>query len=342
MKFLLPFLVFITSFSWAQTGGENAFPLLNLGFSARAVGLGNDFISAKDQDVSLGVLNPSLLNEKMHTGAGFNHAILSGGINYGMAAYAHKLLGGVFAAHVRYLDYGKMLRTTIDGQVIGSFQPFEAVIGVGYGRQLNKSISVGANFNVITSSLENYGAFGLSLDLAGTYTNAKENLLVTALFKNAGVQVKKYTDTDRVPLPAELQMAISYKLEHAPFRFSLLAHHLNKWDITYNDPNLKPTKDPLTGDSIPVPTAGFGEKLFRHFTPQVEIIIADVVHLRTAFDYHRRQEMKLESRPGVAGFSFGLGLFFKRFSIDYGFSVYSRAGFNNMISLSTHLSKWKK
>jgi len=137
-------------------------------------------------------------------------------------------------------------------------------------------------------------------------------------------------------------MAFSYKLNHAPFRFSLLAHHLNKWDITYNDPNLKPTIDQLTGDTIPVKYAGFGEKLARHFTYQVEILISKNIHLRGGFDYHRRQEMKLEERPGMAGFTMGLGLYFKKISIDYGFSIYSRAGFNNMLTLSTNLSHWRK
>jgi hypothetical protein len=50
----------------------------------------------------------------------------------------------------------------------------------------------------------------------------------------------------------------------------------------------------------------------------------------------------LEQRPGVAGFTFGVGLYFKRISIDYGFSVFSRAGFNNMLTLSTNLSRWRK
>jgi hypothetical protein len=108
------------------------------------------------------------------------------------------------------------------------------------------------------------------------------------------------------------------------------------------DPTLKPTIDPLTGDTIPVKYAGFGEKLARHFSYSVEILISKNIHIRGGFDYQRRQEMKLIQRPGIAGFTFGVGLYFKKFTIDYGFSVFSRAGFNNMLTFSTNLSLWKK
>jgi len=52
--------------------------------------------------------------------------------------------------------------------------------------------------------------------------------------------------------------------------------------------------------------------------------------------------LKLLQRPGLAGFSLGAGLYFKRFSIDYGLSVFSKAGFNNMLTLTTNFDKWKK
>lgn len=334
--------IFFSCVTLAQTGGTTTFALLDLTYNARAAGLGNDFISAKDQDINLGIANPSLYNEKMHTTLSMNQALMAGGINYGQVAYGHKLKGGLLGTSIRYVNYGEFRRTDIAGLDQGSFSPFECIVGVGYGKQLNPRISVGANVNLIYSQLESYNAYGAAIDLAGTYTNKSDNFLLTALVKNAGMQFNNYYTKERDPLPAEFQLAASYKLSHAPFRFSILAHHLNKWDITYVDPTLKPTIDPLTGDSIPVEYAGFGEKLARHFTYQVEILITKNIHLRTGFDYQRRQEMKLEQRPGIAGFTFGVGLYFKKISIDYGFSAFSRAGFNNMLTLSTNLSRWKK
>lgn len=334
--------IFTAGIAISQTGGTTTFALLNLTYNARSAGLANDFISVKDQDINMGVANPSLYNEKMHNSLSFNQALMAGGINYGQVAYGRKFKGGFAASSIRYVNYGEFRRTEINGTDLGSFNPFECIIGVGYGKQLNPRISVGSNLNLIYSQLESYSAFGVAIDLAGTYTNKSENFLFTAMVKNAGYQFDGYTEKQHDQLPAEFQMAGSYKLGHAPFRFSILAHHLNKWDITYVDPNLKPSIDALTGDSVPVKYAGFGEKLARHFSYQVEILVSKNIQLRTGFDYQRRQEMKVVQRSGAAGFTFGVGFYFKKISIDYGFSIFSKAGFNNMLSISSNLSRWKK
>ncbi len=327
----------------AQTGGNTTFALLDLPFSARAAALGTDFISVKDQDLNLAIANPSLYNAKMHQQLGFNQAFLASGINYGMVNYARKfknnLAGG---ASIRYVNYGKQERRDENGTSLGEFSPAEFIVGAGLGKQLNPQISVGANVNFIYSQLESYNAFGASVDLAGTYELESANLLVTALVKNAGYQFKSYTSNNRGSLPTEFQLAVAHKLKHAPFRFTLLMHHLNQWDLTYVDPNLKPTVDPLTGDTVAVKLPGFGKKLAHHFTYQAEILISKNVHVRAAFDYHRRQEMRVATRPGLAGFSFGLGMYFKRFSLDYGLAIFSVAGYNNMLTLTTNLDKWRK
>jgi hypothetical protein len=327
----------------AQTGGMNAFPFLDLGYNARGNALGGNFISVMDQDINLGVANPSLLNDRMGNTIGFNQALLAGGVNYGMLAYG-KNFGdyGTGSAHLRYVAYGEMERTDVNGNVNGTFTAGDFILGAGFGHRLNPNISIGANLNFIWSQLEAFSAFGMSVDLAGTYLHESERTTVTAMIRNFGYQMTTYTDDTRAPLPAQAMMAVSHKLEHAPFRFSILAHHLNQWDLTYSDPSLQPTTDPLSGELIPVQVAGFGEKLARHFTYQVELIAGEVLHIRMAFDYHRRRSMLVEQRPGMGGFSFGTGLYFKRFSIDYGLMVFSSAGFSNMFTLTTNFDKWKK
>ncbi len=327
----------------AQTGGEHIFPFLDLGYNARANGLGRDFVSVMDDDINIGVSNPAMLNSGMHNTIGFNQALLAGGINFGMVSYGRHFEGvGTGSAHIRYVAYGEMDRTDVNGEVMGTFSAGDFILGAGFGRQLNPRISVGANLNFIFSQLESFNSFGVGLDLAGTYRNENERTTVTAMIRNAGYQLTTYTSDVRAPLPTQALMAVSHKLEHAPFRVSLVAHHLNKWDLTYNDPNLQPTTDPLTGEEIPVPVAGFGEKLARHFIVQLELVVGKTLHVRMAFDYQRRREMIVQQRPGMGGFSFGTGLYFKRFSLDYGLLIFSSAGYNNMLTLTTNLDKWKK
>ncbi len=341
---LIACLFSAVSCAFGQTGGTNAFAFLDLTYNARQMGLGNDFISVMDEDINIGVANPSMLNPDMHKMLSVNQALLPGGINLGMASYGFGFKDkGTMSGYVKYVSYGTFQRTSETGIAEGTFSPVEMIAGAGYGQQLNERLSVGVNVYAIFSSLETYTSFGAGVDLAGTYYDKERGFAATALVKNAGFQFNAYTENStRAPLPIEFQMAASYKLAHAPFRFSLLAHHLNQWDITYNDPTLVPTVDALTGDTIPVPRANFAEKLGRHFTYQVETIISKNIHFRLGFDYHRRRELALSQRPGAAGLSLGLGLYFHKFRIDYGFLINSRAGYNNMITFSTQLDKWRK
>lgn len=327
----------------AQIGGQHSFPLLDLQFNARSAALGGDFISVRDKDVNIGINNPSLLNSEMNNSIGLNHALQAGGIQYGMVNYAFQFKEqGTASAYIKYVDYGKFNRTATNGVEEGTFTPFEMITGIGFGKILNPRISVGGNAYLLYSQLETYSSFGAGMDLSGSFVNEEKGFLFTALVKNAGIQLKKYTSSERAPLPIEFQMASSYKLAHAPFRFSVLVHHINKWDLTYNDPNAKPTIDALTGDTIAVPKAGFAEKLARHFTIQTEILLTKNIHIRVGFDYNRRKELMLVERPGIAGFSVGTGLYFSKFSLDYGFVVYSGAGFNNLLTFTTNLSKWRR
>ena len=329
--------------TFSQLGGTTAFPFLNLPYNARSAGLGNDFITGSGGDINMGVLNPSLLNSEMHHKVSVNQSLLAGGVNFGMFNYGFGLAEGTMAGYIKYVSYGQFERTAVNGVSEGTFSPFEMIAGAGYGKALNPRISVGANANIIYSQLESYSSIGASIDLAGTFENKDKGVLVTALVKNFGYQFNAYTAaTNRANLPVEFQIAAGYKLAHAPFRITVLAHHLNKWDITYNDPNLKPTIDPLTGDSIPVDRPGFGEKLAQHFTYQVEALFTKNLHFRAAFDYHLRKQLALEKRPGVSGVSLGVGLNFTKFSLDYGFTIYSRAGFNNILTLSSDLTQWRK
>lgn len=342
--FLIAILLMIAPQTMGQTGGNNAFAFLDLTYNARQMGLGNDFISVMDEDINIGVANPSMLNPEMEKMLSVNQALLPGGINVGMASYGFGFKNrGTMSGFVKYVSYGTFQRTAVNGLEEGTFSPVEMIAGAGYGQQLNERLSMGVNLYAIFSSLENYSSFGAGVDLSGTYYNEEKRFAATALVKNAGVQFNAYTENaTRAPLPTEFQMAVSYKLAHAPFRFSLLAHHLNRWDLTYNDPTLVPTVDALTGDTIPVPRAGFMEKLGRHFTYQVETIVSKNIHFRLGFDYHRRRELALAQRPGAAGLSLGVGLYFNKFRLDYGFLFNSRAGYNNMLTFSTQLDKWRK
>lgn len=343
MKRIILFIFILPFIASGQTGGKHSFPFLNQPYDARSASLGRKVITVFDDDIFLGIQNPAAFNSQMSNSIGIGQALLAGGINHGSLAYARDINKiGTGAIHLRYVAYGKMDRTDEFGQDMGTFSAGDFALGASLGRTLNPNLSIGATVSLIWSQLESYGSFGIGVDIAGMYRSTDERTIVSAVVKNVGVQLKSYTPKNRAPLPLDAMLGVSHRLAHAPFRFSLVAHRLNTWDLSYNDPNAMPTMDPLTGDSIPVKKAGFGEKLGRHFIVQVESIIGKMVRVRIAFDYNQRKEMLVQNRPGLGGFSFGAGLNFKRFAFDYGFYAYSSAGYHNVLSLRTNIDSWKK
>ncbi len=343
-KFSLAVILLLFSASLlSQIGGQGTFVSLNLPYSARHVALGGNAINAVDDDVTVGLHAPSLLNKNSHRRATFNHSYLASGINYGQFGYAHQIAENKFlSTSFRYASYGKMDLTLPTGEVAGDFYAGDFIASAGYGQQINEVVSVGANLNFAFSTLETYQAFGMTLDFSGTLNFADKNTVVTALVRNAGVQFSGYVSKNRERITPNPMIAISHKLEHAPFRLTVLAQHLNRWDITYVDPNEQPFRDPFTNELIEPKRANFLGKTMHHLTFQVEALFGKHFHLRAAFDYRQREEMRVTNRPGMSGFSLGLGLMLKKFQFQYGFNVVSAAGFNNMFTMSTNINEWKK
>lgn len=330
--FTLFFLIIHYSVS-GQTGGTTSFQNLNTNYTARHLGLAGDFISVFDADHTLAFSNAALLNEQSSNRGSLSQTLLAGGINTGQLSYSKTFNKLSTMGHFRYIAYGKMSRRDETGADLGTFSPGDFILGGTVSKAINERMQIGGTLNILYSQLDNYIAFGSSIDLGGIYHNDDKNLVISGVVKNLGVQFKGYTAT-RYPLPLEVQLGVSKKLAHAPFRFSLIAQQLQRWDLSYVDPTAKPTIDALSGDTIPVKTDNFAVKLFRHAVIQTEILAGQKVHLRAGFDFNRRKELALSNRPGLAGFSFGLGLYFKRFSIDYGWMIYSSAGGQHGVSLS--------
>jgi hypothetical protein len=334
-KLLLFIALSIPASCWLQTGGIYSFQFLNGHYSARQLGLG-DIICISDGDLQSAWSNPATLSKEHHNKALIGQTILAGGINTGALSYGRTIGNYYGSAHFRYVAYGKMKRTDVNGTDLGTFSPGDFIFGASAAKAINERMTVGATLNLLYSQMDQFTAFGGAVDIGGSYRDDEKRIVVAGVVKNLGAQFKGYTET-KYALPLEVQLGISHKLKHAPFRFTLVGTNLQKWDLSYNDPNAKDEIDPLTGDTIKVKQAGFFEKLGRHALVQTELLFGKKMHLRFAFDYQRRRELAVSNRPGLAGFSFGAGLYLKRFSLDYGWMIYSAAGSQHGISLTIPL-----
>ncbi len=122
-----------------------------------------------------------------------------------------------------------------------------------------------------------------------------------------------------------------------PVRFSATVHHLNKFDMVYNDPNLFFSYD-LNGNKIPKKVK-IAEKLGRHLALGIEALILPRFRILAGYDHLRRQELRLTDKGAFAGFSFGAWLSIKRFEVGYGRSQYMPGIGTSSLSIVMNLAK---
>ncbi|HUM47944.1 MAG TPA: type IX secretion system protein PorQ, partial [Chitinophagales bacterium] len=335
-------LLFISSGSFAQTGGSGVFLFMNEPPSARITAMGGSFISVYDDDPSLGYQNPSLLNASMNNRLSLNYMDYIADITRGYAGYVHTFdkLKTTFNAGIQYADYGNFTATDEIGNITGEFDGAEYAFTIGAGREYINRFSYGANVTFISSRFESYHSNGAALTLAGAYHDSAKGLTATVMFKNVGTQFQTYTPSQKEPLPFDIQAGISKRLSHTPFLFSLVLHDLYRWDIRYDDPNETDQTTILIDSSQQTKEKKyFADKLFLHTIIGTEINIGKNVRISIAYNHQRRQELAVELRKGLSGFSFGAGIRINRFNIGYGRSIYNVAGGVNHLSLGVNLDE---
>jgi len=330
----------IKPLTYSQTGGNNTYEFLNLTYSARIAAMGGNILAIKDNDINLALSNPSLITKSMHNNLSLSFVDYYTDVKYGHALYSRSFKEiGNFTAAMKFIDYGKFIYADETGEQHGNFGVSEYAMNIGWGRALDSLFSIGANFKMIYSSFESYNSFGLAVDVAGTYHNSENQFTISLIGKNIGTQLKAYRNNNTEPLPFEIQLALSKRLAHLPFRYSVIVTHLEKWDLTYDDPNDKSNIDPITNEEIPEnKLESFADKLMRHFVIGGEFMPFKNFSVRFGYNYHRRQELKVSTKASTVGFSWGIGFRIKQFQFNYSRVTYHLAGSPNYFTISTNLS----
>ena len=180
----------------------------------------------------------------------------------------------------------------------------------------------------------------MAVDFGASYKSPDQLFTAGLVVKNLGGQLTTYNENNRENLPAELQIGLSKELKHVPLKFSFIAHNLQQPDLTWDDP-LRPEEsiDPLTGDTI-INKIGVANKIMRHAIFGAEFNITKALSLQIGYNYQRRQEMKVDTRLGTVGISWGVGVKIYKFSIAYSRSAYHLAGSPNQFTLTARLSEF--
>lgn len=353
LRYLALSLLFLSSVSQGiaqtQLGGSSTYNFLELPVSARSAALGGNFITTRDGDLSLALENPSILDSSVNNKVVMSYMPYFAGINYGFFSYAHsiKAMGydkaaGTFAVSVKYIDYGTFTQADDNGNITGTFWAGEYMANVGYGQAIKDStFNAGVNAKVIYSHLQQYTSTGAALDMAGSYVSKNRRLFISVVVENMGSQITDYVPGNNEPLPFDVKVGIADKLAHAPFRFGVTLDHLEHWDITYIDPADTETVNPLTGQAVKTSSLGtFADKLMRHVTPNLELVLGPNFMIRVAYNYEVRKELESSVKQGLVGFSTGVGIRIYKFQLNYGLGWYYTTGPTSTLTLGLSLDQF--
>ncbi|MDF1695763.1 MAG: type IX secretion system protein PorQ [Saprospiraceae bacterium] len=327
-----------------QIGGKYVYEFLGNPQSARLSALGGSLITIADTDITLAAANPALLSDTSHNQISINHNFAFGGVSNGYIGYARHIDKWGITSHVgiTYASFGDFTAADELGNNQGTFSGGETAITIGASKQLNERITLGANLKGIFGSLESYNSTGIGADVGLLYTKPGSNFSAAFLVKNMGSEISSYGD-ESVSLPLDIQIGISQKLEHLPFRFTIIAHQLQQWSVRYDDPDAQ-DNETLFGEPVAEDSA-FNDGLdnfFRHFIFNGEFLLGKKqgLKLRIGYNHLRRKELSLSTFRSLAGFSAGFGLRIKGLNIDYGLGYFHLAGASNHLSIQTNLNRF--
>ena len=336
MKILFLILFFILLFynqGVCQIGGDGIYKFLGLTNSARVAALGGTQIAFTDNDLNLTFYNPSLLSDSMRNQLSVNYVSYMAGIGVGYAAFTPELKGrNSFAVGIHFINYGAFEGASETGELTGSFRAAEYALNLYYSRILSSRFKIGINLKPIFSSFESYHSIGLASDLGITYVSNDQHSAFAVVIKDLGSQITTYYENgSREPLLPNVQLGCSQRLNQAPVRFYATLDHLNNWNLAY---------EYLSGEQPVLHSENFTSTLMRHLILGGEIFPGQHVTLRFGYNYRRQKELAADARPGLVGFSAGLGVKLSKFNLNYGIASYHLAATAHYFSLSASLSQF--
>ncbi|WP_207435677.1 type IX secretion system protein PorQ [Sabulibacter ruber] len=324
----------------AQVGGRYVFRFLDIPTHARVAALGGVNISSGLEDVNAVTANPALMHGKTDNHLGLTYLNYLADVSQNNLNYTFESSRwGRNAIGVQYLDYGSFTQTNDAGLEEGSFKVRDYALTLSHAATI-EHFTLGATAKLAISSIAGDQAVATLVDLGGTFKHPQKDFVVGLLIKNLGVMVNPYDNGEREEMPLDIQLGASFKPEHAPFRLSVTAHSLHRFDIVYLDPNKKGTLNENNEEVKEEKT--FGDKLARHFVVGGEFILGPGFQLRAGYNHLRRKELVVENVGGMAGFSFGTSIKVHAFRFEYTYAKFHVAGASNYLTLNTDLNRFLK
>jgi hypothetical protein len=307
LKIFAAALIFIST---SSTYGQDrpAFDFLKIDPSARASALAGAFETYTD-DPNIIFYNPAGISTitRKHVSAAFGKYLLD--INFGAASFGMNYGDlGWFGLGVKYVNYGTFDYTDENGATSGTFDANDVMVALGYSNYLYDEVNYGVNAKFVYSNIAQYRSSAVAFDLGLMYLIPAEQISVGISLNNFGSQLSPYIDT-KEKLPLDLRVGASKKLEHLPLR------------ISFSLTNINEKRNKLIQYLKPFSIGG-------------ELTFSENVQARIGYSNEKRQDLKLGTSLGIAGFSAGIGIrILDRYSFDYSLNSLGKVGSTHRFNL---------
>ena len=308
-NFLSALFIFTILLSSTNFGQSTTYDFLRLDMSARAAGLGGSYVTNND-DVDVIFFNPAGLGflEKDPVSFSFVKHLMD--INLFSVTYSTEFENiGRFSTGIQYINYGTFDEADVNGNITGEFGAGELAFLLSYTNKFMDNFYYGTTGKFIYSSIADQSSSAIGLDLGLNYEFPNIMLNLGASVLNIGTQLSSYTDV-KEDLPLDVLIGVSKRLEKLPVRLSLDFHNLNQER----------------------------DEFYQHlkgFTFGAEFYLSEVFTLRFGYDNERREDFKLGSSAGIAGFNGGLGVKISEYKFSYAYSSLGSVGALQSLTLST-------
>lgn len=307
-----------TASAAAQPSGPGAFSFLRIEPSARAAAMGGAFSAVADGDVNAFFYNPALVSDDVHRVLSLSYLNHVTDINAGFAAFGYQYRdAATLVAGIRYLNWGRLERTTADGERVGSFGAGNIALTVGGSRPAAERVRVGANLHFIHASVAEFGASALAADFGVAFHEEASRMVVSASVNNLGLTMSSLGETSE-ELPLDVRVAVAKRFANLPLLLSITGYNLHDFSAAFEG-------------------ASTADNVFYHVALGGELQFSPAFNLRFGYNHRRHDELRTKPRLDFAGVGLGVGIRVRRFKFDYAYSSWSELGGLNQLTVGTSL-----
>ena len=306
-KFFIIVLVII-SFSLiaiSEDAGTSGFSFLKVNYSARAAAMANAFTGLSN-DASAVFFNPAGLSQIQSKEISTTYMSYFDGIQCGSIVYAFPYDDETTLAVFSQFLTATEDRTLADADgnyagTDGTFGISEVLFGVSASRKVLDVLDLGINIKYLQESLDEYVGSAVAIDFSLLHQTTNKNLKVGIAFKNLGKQLTYYTGNEyEEKLPRLFVAGFSY-------------HPDEKFFATLD------IYKPMEFD--------FSGRL------GVEYQIHEILALRCGYKSNAEDWRTGGDHEIFSGLSFGFGINWQKYTVDYAIISYGDLGYVNQISL---------